>query len=84
MRYLIATLLLVSSLGASADQWVNGYTRQNGTYVNPYVRSNPNSTTFDNYSTPRELESLHRAARLSVAELQHGVQLAGFDPWDDE
>lgn len=51
MRYLIATLLLVSSLGVSADQWVNGYTRQNGTYVAPYVRSNPNSTTFDNYST---------------------------------
>lgn len=51
MRFLIATLLLASSLGVSADQWVNGYTRQNGTYVNPYVRSNPNSTTFDNYST---------------------------------
>ena len=51
MRFLIATLLLASSLGVSADQWVNGYTRQNGTYVNPYARSNSNSTTLDNYST---------------------------------
>jgi hypothetical protein len=51
MRFLIAGLLLASSLGASAEQWVNGYTRQNGTYVAPYVRSNPNSTRSDNYST---------------------------------
>lgn len=51
MRFLIATLLLASSLGVSADQWVNGYTRQNGTYVAPYLRSNPNSTRLDNYST---------------------------------
>jgi hypothetical protein len=51
MRFLIATLLLASSLGVSADQWVNGYTRQNGTYVAPYVRTNPNSTRSDNYST---------------------------------
>lgn len=51
MRLLIATLLLASSLSASADQWVNGYTRQNGTYVQPHMRSNPNGTTLDNYST---------------------------------
>jgi hypothetical protein len=51
MRIFIGTLLLASSLGVSADQWLNGYTRQNGTYVNPYVRSNPNGTGFDNYST---------------------------------
>jgi hypothetical protein len=29
----------------------NGYTRQNGTYVQPYYQTNPNSTQYDNYST---------------------------------
>jgi hypothetical protein len=30
---------------------VNGYYRQNGTYVEPYNRTSPNNTTIDNYST---------------------------------
>jgi hypothetical protein len=29
----------------------SGYTRQNGTYVQPYYQTNPNSTQYDNYST---------------------------------
>jgi hypothetical protein len=50
-RLLLGTALLALSLGASADQSVNGYTRQDGTYVAPYMRSEPNSTSSDNYST---------------------------------
>lgn len=30
---------------------VNGYVKKDGTYVAPHVRSNPNSTKTDNYST---------------------------------
>ena len=30
---------------------VEGYTRQNGTYVAPHYETNPNSTQTDNYST---------------------------------
>jgi hypothetical protein len=44
-------IALAISGGAQADQRTNGYMRQNGAYVNPYLRSNPNGTTFDNYST---------------------------------
>ncbi len=29
---------------------VHGYTRSNGTYVQPYYRTNPNSYKYDNYS----------------------------------
>lgn len=29
----------------------SGYTRSNGTYVAPYVATNPNGTQRDNYST---------------------------------
>jgi hypothetical protein len=33
------------------DVAVSGYYRSNGTYVAPYCRTRPNSTTADNYST---------------------------------
>ena len=45
-----AASLLVPSL-ASAQVYVQGYTRNDGTYVAPHYRSSPNSSTYDNYST---------------------------------
>ncbi|MDR0605367.1 MAG: hypothetical protein LBG80_13790 [Bacteroidales bacterium] len=35
----------------SRNTYVSGYTKKNGTYVQPYVRTNANSTNRDNYST---------------------------------
>lgn len=52
MRFMAAALALVSlSTVAQADQYVNGYYRNNGTYVQPYQRTAPNNTMQDNYST---------------------------------
>lgn len=34
-----------------ADVFAQGYTRSDGQYVQPYHRSNPNSSMYDNYST---------------------------------
>lgn len=34
-----------------ADVQVSGYYKNNGTYVQPYTRTSPNSNTFDNYSS---------------------------------
>lgn len=45
------TVALLFSAGASAQVHVKGYVTKNGTYVAPYTRSSPNSTTLDNYST---------------------------------
>jgi len=42
--------LFLAQISAFAD-YVNGYTRKNGTYVAGYNRSSPNSTQYDNYST---------------------------------
>ena len=36
---------------ATAQVHVRGYVRKDGTYVAPHVRSAPNNTTLDNYST---------------------------------
>lgn len=34
-----------------SDQMVSGYTRSNGTYVEPYHRSAPDGNPYNNYST---------------------------------
>ena len=49
----IIMLLVLSVFSASifADVSVRGYTRQDGTYVEPYHRSEPNNIQSDNWST---------------------------------
>ena len=52
MRTLIAIALFVASIvGVSAQVHVNGYYRENGTYVQPHWRSSPSNTASDNWST---------------------------------
>lgn len=51
MKSIIAIALLAISAQAVADQYVRGYVRKDGTYVQPHVRSSPNSVQWDNYST---------------------------------
>ena len=43
--------MLVSGICFSADTYVNGYTRQNGTYVQPHYQAAPNQYRYDNYSS---------------------------------
>lgn len=51
MKYLsIALLALMFSFPTFSYQSVNGYYKSNGTYVQGYTRSSPNSTVQDNYS----------------------------------
>jgi len=42
--------LMVTTAGSAFAGWVSGYTRNNGTYVAPYNRSNPNGTVTGNWS----------------------------------
>lgn len=46
-----AALFAALASSAFAQVHVSGYTKSNGTYVAPHMRSSPNSTTADNYST---------------------------------
>lgn len=56
VRRLLAVLLslvilaAVSAPVASADEWVNGYFRGDGTYVQGYYRSSPDGIPYNNYS----------------------------------
>jgi len=52
MKLIITFLVaLLYSLPAISDTYVNGYCRKDGTCVQGYFRSSPNSTTIDNYSS---------------------------------
>lgn len=50
-KIILAAMLCLASAGATADQYVKGHVRSDGTYVQPHYRSSPNSSTYDNYST---------------------------------
>lgn len=51
MKYIIATTLIFLSTQVLADQYVNGYLRKDGTYVDGHFKSEPNQYKYDNYST---------------------------------
>lgn len=46
-----AAIVAITATASFADEYVNGYVRDNGTYVQPHYRSSPNSSTQDNYSS---------------------------------
>ena len=51
MKKLIVLMIVLFSSSAIADEYVNGYTRNNGAYVAPHYRSSPDGSTYNNYST---------------------------------
>lgn len=52
MKKLLCVLVLAAFASpASADTYVKGHTKSDGTYVPGHWRSSPNSTTLDNFST---------------------------------
>ncbi|MCI0529178.1 MAG: hypothetical protein L0Y56_17215 [Nitrospira sp.] len=48
---LISLFIPLIPLIASSQVKVKGYTRKDGTYVQPHERTSPNKTKMDNYST---------------------------------
>jgi opacity protein-like surface antigen len=44
------TLLLLATSALAADQYTRGYTRQDGTYVQPHYSTPDNQYRSDNYS----------------------------------
>lgn len=65
-------LLLISTAAFAQDVRVRGYDRQDGTHVNSYMRSAPDSTRDNNYSTrgntnPYTGEAGHKAPDSSYS-----------------
>jgi hypothetical protein len=51
MKRIAIAVLAICGAAAWAQVHVNGYYRSNGTYVQPYQRTAPDSTLSNNYST---------------------------------
>jgi hypothetical protein len=49
---LVFALLVTLSMSAAAQTYVQGYTRQDGTYVQGHWRSSPDHNPYNNYSYP--------------------------------
>ncbi len=49
--FFIAFLFAAANSFAQTSTYVSGYTNSNGTYVQGYYRTTPNTTRNDNYST---------------------------------
>lgn len=47
----LAVALSLFAGTVAADQYVRGYVRKDGTYVQPHYRTTPNNNRYDNYST---------------------------------
>jgi len=47
----VLVIICVTSFTANADVYVRGYYRDNGTYVQPHYRSNPDGNPSNNWST---------------------------------
>ena len=69
-------LLLLSGVSFS-DDYVNGYYKKDGTFVQGYFKSSPNQTNLDNYSTrgnvnPYNGSEGYRAPDYSSESLNYG------------
>lgn len=51
MKKIIAFLILAAAAPVMADEYVSGYTKSDGTYVEGYYRSNPDGVKWNNYSS---------------------------------
>ena len=63
MKKIILILLLCflfTNFAIASDVYVNGYYRQNGTYVSPYIRSSPDSYTWNNYGQSKNSDGFRQ------------------------
>ena len=51
IKMILLAALAIFTISGYADVHVNGYTKQDGTYVEPHYRSNPDGNVNNNWST---------------------------------
>lgn len=51
MKWVAVALIALISTAASAEQYVKGYCKKDGTCVQGHFKTSPNGTALDNYST---------------------------------
>jgi hypothetical protein len=87
LKLLITVALVVSLLAGNAlAASLPDYMRKDGTYVQPYQRTNPNSNPYDNYGFPGTYNPTtgRRAPGLSDTYLDRYTtpQAPSSNPWE--
>lgn len=94
MKSLLILLFSVISFSLNADTFVQGHYRGDGTYVQPHMRSDPNDTVRDNWSTKgnvnpytgeegtRDYDSFNQIQDRQLQEENEYNSLEGTDIWD--
>lgn len=75
-------LALASAPVAAGEVHVRGYTRSDGTYVAPHVRSAPNDTRADNFGRASAYDRAYRVP-ASRRDSDNGGHTNTLDPDDD-
>lgn len=69
VKKIILASAIIGSLFSSSASWayvnVNGYFRSSGTYVQPYIRSNPDGNPYNNLGYQSFLENDNRPSSTS-------------------
>lgn len=79
MRKIVLAITIGLTLPLLAQNQVNGYVKSNGTYVNPYVRSNADSIKVNNYGN---YESSSDTLDSSSEVPDYSAPAVGtIDPW---
>lgn len=68
--------LIGGGSAVSADTFVNGYMRRDGTYVQPHYRSNPDGWGYNNYSTPPNINPYTGQGGYSAPARSYGFPAA--------
>ena len=68
----VAVLAVVFGGSVARADWVNGYNRGNGTYVQPYYRTHPDGNPYNNLRGPY--------GKLETNEMKSPLNPVSFSP----
>lgn len=87
VSFLIPSLAMAARNRQSADDvYVGGYTRRDGTYVQPHYRSRPNANKWDNYNYQPSQPQYNPASKVNRSSnwyQPHPGRLNDSNPYND-
>jgi hypothetical protein len=51
-KLILTTLFVLTAFTSASADYIQGYTRKDGTYVAPYQRTSPDRNPYNNYNYP--------------------------------
>lgn len=80
LKHFAVVAVLVFSGSAFADDYVDGYVKDDGTYVAPHYRTERNSTRNDNYSTDGNVNPYTGKKGTKARDNDYDYSPPSYDP----